>query len=144
MAEGMPPPLPPKDPQPRVRWWHPTLLIAIVGAVPQYREWVMAFIYNLPFGTVKEAQEQLEAWSHNSPCLSDRNIDNIKPSSQTNYGIDLLPCPSGDILVTLTPYQNQPVSRWVITKNLFGQGGIQFRPQCWLRSLGLTRPIRCV
>jgi hypothetical protein len=129
MAEGMP--SPPTDPRPPVRWWqwilmYPTLLLALIGAIPQYREWITALILGLsPFSNVKATQEQLEAWNYNSTCLRDRGIDHIKPISQTNYGIDLLSCPSGDILVTLTPVQNpdHPVSRWVITKNLFDQTG---------------------
>lgn len=59
------------------------------------------------------------AWERNVNCL--RAIDHIKPGSSTNYSIDLVSCPSGDILVTLTPLQNpdQQISRWIVTRDLF-------------------------
>jgi hypothetical protein len=109
------------------RWWqwllmYPTLAIALVGAVPQYYQWIMAAGMGLPIGgNISEAQEQAKAWERNVDCLHD--IDHIKPTSHTNYSIDLVSCPSGDILLTLTPLQNpdQQVSRWIVTKTLFSQ-----------------------
>jgi hypothetical protein len=70
-------------------------------------------------GNVRGAQEQEMAWERNVNCL--RAIDHIKPGSSTNYSIDLVSCPSGDILVTLTPLQNpdQQISRWIVTRELF-------------------------
>jgi hypothetical protein len=52
-------------------------------------------------------------------CLN--GIEHIKPTSSTAYSIDLVSCPTGDILVTLTPLQNpeQQISKWIITKALF-------------------------
>jgi hypothetical protein len=107
------------------RWWqwalmYPTVLVALIGAVPQYYQWASAATMGLPIsGNVKGAEEQEMAWERNVSCL--RGIDHIKPGSSTNYSIDLVSCPSGDILVTLTPLQNpdQQVSRWIVTKNLF-------------------------
>ena len=68
-----------------------------------------------------EAQEQAGAWERNVGCLHD--IDHIKPSARTNYSIELVACPSGDILLTLTPLQNpdQAVYRWIVTRHLFTQ-----------------------
>jgi hypothetical protein len=109
------------------RWWqwmlmYPTIAIALAGAVPQYFQWSSAFAMGLPiFGDVGDAQQQEKTWERNINCL--RSIDHIKPTSSTNYSIDLVSCPTGDILVTLTPLQNpdQQVSRWIITKVLFTQ-----------------------
>jgi hypothetical protein len=109
------------------RWWqwllmYPTIAIALLGAVPQYYQWITAAGMGIPLGwNVSEAQEQAKAWERNVGCLHD--IDHIKPTSHTNYSIDLVSCPSGDILLTLTPLQNpdQQVSRWIVTKMLFSQ-----------------------
>src|ERR1700730_9928432 len=109
------------------RWWqwvlmYPTIAVALAGAIPQYYQWISAFAMGLPiFGDVGDAQQQERTWERNINCL--RSIDHIKPSSSTNYSIDLVSCPTGDILVTLTPLQNpdQQVSRWIITKVLFTQ-----------------------
>jgi hypothetical protein len=109
------------------RWWqwvlmYPTIAVALAGAIPQYYQWITAVAIGLPiFSDVGDAQQQEKTWERNVSCL--RNIDHIKPSSSTNYSIDLVSCPTGDILVTLTPLQNpdQQVSRWIITKVLFTQ-----------------------
>ena len=99
---------------------YPTLAVAIVGALPQYQEWVSALSMGVPLGSnVRELQEQDDAWKGNLDCLA--HIDHIRPQSATTYGIDLLSCPSGDILVTVTPTQtpSKQVSRWIITRTLF-------------------------
>jgi len=99
---------------------YPTVIVALIGAVPQYYQWAAAATMGLPIsGNVRGAQEQEMAWERNVNCL--RAIDHIKPGSSTNYSIDLVSCPSGDILVTLTPLQNpdQQISRWIVTRELF-------------------------
>lgn len=108
------------------RWWqwllvYPTLAVALLGAVPQFYEWATAVAIGLPFGKVKDAREQDNAWTRNLDCLT--TIDHVKPNAKTKYAIDLVPCPSGDILVTLTPLQNadHPTARWIITTDFFSQ-----------------------
>jgi hypothetical protein len=106
------------------RWWqwvlmYPAIAIAVFAAVPQFYDWITAIRIGVPFGKVGDAQEQRSAWERNANCV--RAVDHITPNSETNYAIDLLTCPSGDILVALTPLQNptQKVYRWIITKALF-------------------------
>jgi hypothetical protein len=109
------------------RWWqwvlmYPTIILALGGAIPQYYQWISAAALGLsPFADVGDAKQQERTWERNLTCL--RSIDHIKPTSSTNYSIDLVSCPTGDILVTLTPLQNpdQQVSRWIVTKTLFTQ-----------------------
>jgi hypothetical protein len=64
-------------------------------------------------------QESDKAWDRNLDCLT--NIEHIKPNANTKYVIDLVPCPSGDILVTLTPLQSPGthISRWIVTTDFF-------------------------
>jgi len=108
------------------RWWqwllmYPTLAIALAGAVPQYVQWTQALLIGVPTRDLDDAKEQAKAWERNVGCL--KEIDHIKPSARTNYSIELVACPSGDILLTLTPLQNpdDPVSRWIVTRNFFTQ-----------------------
>ena len=115
------------------RWWqwllmYPTLAIALAGAIPQYYLWAQALIIGVPSDEVNDAREQAKAWERNVDCLHD--IDHIKPSARTAYTIELVACPSGDILLTLTPLQNpdHPVSRWIVTRNLFTQVASQSAP----------------
>ena len=107
------------------RWWqwmlmYPTIVIALAGALPQYYQWISAAALGLPFTDSGDARLQRSAWDRNITCLVGHDIDHIKPTSHTNYAIDLTPCPTGDILVTLTPLQNpdQQVTRWVITQTI--------------------------
>jgi len=113
---------PSKSSQP---WWqwvlmYPTLAVAIVGAVPQYQQWLWAVVRGLPPGSdVSELQAQDSAWQQNVDCLT--RIQHVTPPSETPYAIDLLTCPSGDILLTVRPLNAtaQAVSRWIITNKLF-------------------------
>jgi len=106
-------------------WWqwvlmYPTLAVAIVGAVPQYQQWVWALVRGLPPSSdVNELQAQDSAWQQNIDCLA--RIQHVTPPSETPYAIDLLTCPSGDILLTVRPLNasTQAVSRWIITNKLF-------------------------
>jgi hypothetical protein len=109
------------------RWWqwvlmYPTMAVALLGAAPQFYEWFAAASLGLPlFGNVKDAKLQEQAWERNVHCIS--AIEHIKPTSKTDYAIDLVTCPSGDILITLTPLQNpdRSVSRWIVTTDLFSK-----------------------
>ena len=113
------------SPKPKRPWWqwilmYPTLAVAIVGAVPQYQQWVWALVRGIPLGSdVTELQDQDSAWQQNLDCLA--RIAHITPQSETPYAIDLLACPSGDILLTVKPINTsvQAVSRWIITNKLF-------------------------
>ena len=109
------------------RWWqwvlmYPTIVIALFAGLPQLYQWGSAVALGLsPFADVGDAQQQEAAWERNVNCLT--AINHIKPNSTTLYSIDVVPCPSGDILLTLTPLQNptQQVSKWVITQALFSE-----------------------
>ena len=132
------------------RWWqwllmYPTIALAVAGAVPQYYQWINAAAIGLPIfgGDVGDAQQQEKTWERNVTCL--RSIDHIKPTSSTNYSIDLVSCPTGDILVTLTPLQNpdQQVSRSIITKVLFTQVADAAPPRVELaQAAGAPRRVR--
>jgi hypothetical protein len=133
------------------RWWqwafmYPTIVIALIGAVPQYSQWALAKWQGIPLTeNIKSAQEQETAWGRNIDCL--RGIDHINPTASTNYRIDLTSCPSGDILVTLTPFQNpdHPVSRWIVTRNLFTQvADSWFSTGAWAQGAAGTPPAGAV
>jgi hypothetical protein len=118
---------PAKEPAP-LRWWqwllmYPTLALAIVGAVPQYGQWIAAIRMGIsPGSDVVFYKQQSEAWDRNGECLQNAAIDRLKPVSQTNYAIEILACKSGDILVTMIPVQNPDAAehRWIVTKDIVG------------------------
>lgn len=112
------------DADSRRKWWqwvlmYPALAVALVGAVPQFGQWLSALRMGAsPGSNVADLKAQQEAWNRNAKCLAE--IKRVKPASQTAYAIDLLVCPSGDILLTLTPIQDASaqVSRWIMTREL--------------------------
>jgi nitrate reductase NapE component len=124
MAEETTEPKAPERAGSKLTWWqwvlmYPALAVALVGAVPQFTQWVSALRIGAPPGSnVADLKAQHEAWSRNYDCLG--KIDRVKPASETTYAIDLLVCPSGDILITLTPIQNPKgqVLRWIQTREI--------------------------
>ena len=134
VSEGRPAPSPPQTTPASLRWWqwvlmYPALLIAILGAIPKFSEMTTAVVQGLSPFVSQRQQEQLEAWKRNSSCAL--AVDNIKPKSRTDYEIALLPCPSGDILVTLTDPRNpaNKIQTWIITGDLFSRtAGLLLHP----------------
>jgi hypothetical protein len=116
---------PAKEPR-TLKWWqwmlmYPTLAVTVVGAFPQYKQWIAAISIGIPVGSdVDFYRQQSEAWDRNGECLQNAAIDRLKPVSETNYAIEILACRSGDILVTMIPIQNPDAAehRWIVTKDL--------------------------
>ena len=72
-------------------------------------------------GGTNKYLETSEAYERNLACLSGSEITHVRPQTKTSYSIDLVPCPSGDILITLTSLINQNLQKsdWIITRDLF-------------------------
>jgi hypothetical protein len=115
------------DAQPQ-HWWqwllqYSALPIALLTTISGIVGALLASGFTWPVAYDKGAKraevEQLDAWGRNHDCLGAEH--NVKLSSQTAYAIDLQACPSGDLLIQLTPLHNpdQKVFRWIITKDLF-------------------------
>jgi hypothetical protein len=111
------------------RWWqwiliYPTIFIMVIPALFQFIQWGTAFYWGLPIsGNTRGALDQLNSWKDNAKCVTNRDINHVEPISPVDYKINLLPCPSGDILVTLIPMRNseEQVNTWVITRKFFGE-----------------------
>jgi hypothetical protein len=119
---------------PQRPWWqwvliYPTLFITVIPAIFQFIQWATAFHYGLPIsGNTQGALDQLNSWKDNAQCVTNRGINHVEPISPVDYKINLLPCPSGDILVTLIPIRNpeEQVNTWVITRKFFGESHLGF------------------
>jgi hypothetical protein len=117
-------------------WWHlamlhPTLPVALIpvvigavgyiaGSIPQILQWKAARDLNVPVSEVSLAQEQARAWADNLECLR-TDIQQISLRSPANYTVSLQSCPSGDILLALTPLHapSTPIYQWVVTRKMF-------------------------
>lgn len=100
-----------------LKWWqwilmYPTLLVAIIGAIPKYSDWIRAFVWQIPTGTVELAKEQLRLWNDNFECSKEKDVECIE--TPANYKIGAIVCPTGDVLVKVdSPEEKNPFYRWI-------------------------------
>lgn len=112
-------------------WWllvlmYPTLAVSLIGAVPQYSQWAWNLWHGYAIGSdVATMKAKLAAWTRNRTCV-EGTVEHIRPRSETTYTIELTPCPSGDILVTVIPDRDPDLqnSDWVFTRDILRQSGL--------------------
>lgn len=104
---------------------YPALLIAIIGAIPQYSNWIIALMWGIPSDSLAVAKEQIRLWGVNFECSKKGELEMIPIPK--NYKIGALVCPSGDVLVKMEPPTGEnPSYRWIglntflDTNNRFG------------------------
>jgi hypothetical protein len=77
------------------------LVIAIIGAVPQYIAWTNSYIMSDSSSAIFEASLQDRLYIRNLACYNDSNN---YTSLNSDYGaVTILACPTGDVHVTLEP-----------------------------------------
>jgi hypothetical protein len=105
-------------------WWqwlimYPTLVVSLVGAVPQYKDWVTALRLGVPPGSVAQAEEQQQLWEKNFECA--RREEPRSVTTPTNIKVVVTPCPSGDVLVEVdTPDFGKNI-RWIALNTFLRQ-----------------------
>jgi len=107
------------------KWWqwllmYPTLVITIIGAIPQYQNWWQAYKRNVPSKSVQQAIEQEDLWKRNLECTR-KEVPHIVRTNR-NELLETTACPSGDILVRVQRPDERTVYRW-IGFNTFTQVG---------------------
>jgi hypothetical protein len=102
------------------KWWqwllaYPTIITSAVGAVPQYTTWAKAYMLNVPWNAVSEAEEQKALWTRNFECSWKEPAQTAKTSLTTsrNERVTIILCPSGDALVAIQPPGAEPRFRWI-------------------------------
>lgn len=102
------------------KWWqwliaYPTILTSVAGAVPQYSTWAKAYMLDVPWGTVSEAEEQKALWAKNFECSWKESAQTAKTSVTTdrNERVSIIVCQSGDALVAHQPPGSEPRFRWI-------------------------------
>jgi len=110
------------------KWWHffvmyPALITAIIGAIPQYNNWVTAFRLGIPSDSLAVAKEQVQLWNKNFECSRENDLKCIK--TKMNHEIGALVCPSGDVLIKiLSPEKGKPYYRWIGLDTFLNSGSI--------------------
>lgn len=102
------------------KWWqwllaYPTILTSLAGAVPQYTTWAKAYMLDVPWGTVSEAEEQKTLWTKNFECSWKESAQTARTAVTTNRNerVSITVCQSGDALVALQPPGSEPRFRWI-------------------------------
>jgi hypothetical protein len=120
------------------KWWqwllaYPTIITGAIGAVPQYTTWVKAYMLNVPWNAVSEAEEQKALWTKNFECSWKEPAQTAKTTMTTsrNERVTITLCPSGDALVAIQPPGAEPRFRW-IGFDRFGTGAAR---AAWLDGL---------
>jgi hypothetical protein len=102
------------------KWWqwllaYPTIITSAIGAVPQYTTWAKAYMLNVPWNAVSEAEEQKSLWTKNFECSWKEPAQTAKTTMTTsrNERVTVTLCPSGDALVSIQPPGGEPRFRWI-------------------------------
>jgi hypothetical protein len=102
------------------KWWqwllaYPTIITGAIGAVPQYTTWAKAYVLNVPWSAVSEAEEQKALWTKNFECSWKEPAQTAKTTLTTsrNERVTVTLCPSGDALVAIQPPGAEPRFRWI-------------------------------
>jgi hypothetical protein len=79
------------------------LVLALIGAVPQYVTWIKAFGMGVPAEVLHEARMQENLWEKNFTCATqlDRRSSNYAAIRGEHVTVVTWACPSGDVLVTV-------------------------------------------
>lgn len=90
---------------------YPALLLAIIGAIPTLSELYNSHKLDVPFGFTRPAEQQHKIWEKNFNCIQQQEFKCIK----TNYNVEVgtIVCPSGDVLLKVTPPDSTGIMRWV-------------------------------
>jgi len=85
--------------------WHAQIvifLIALFGALPHYRDMIVAYMRGVPVGQLSQGEEQSRLWEKNSDCYKQSNPVPVK--TNRNDALSVTVCPkTGDILVDVKP-----------------------------------------
>jgi hypothetical protein len=79
------------------------IVLVIIGAVPQYRSWINAYIMGVPSEAIHQARIQEKLWEKNFACATqlDRSSSNYAVITGEHVVMVAWACPSGDVLVTV-------------------------------------------
>ena len=94
-----------------------SLLVALIGAIPQYGQWVWAVTHDVPSDRVDQVIEQKELWEENFGCYKQANSYTVNTVNQEL--IELTVCPNtGDLLLKLEVENTKPIYQWIAHRKL--------------------------
>jgi hypothetical protein len=104
-------------------WWevmlvYPTLVVAIISAVPTYIELIGSKMIGVPFGNYKAAVKENELWQENRECAA-APFDGLATAQKIE--VDAVICATGDVLVRIKPPGAKPKYKWVPLETVHSQ-----------------------
>ena len=90
---------------------YPTLLVALIGAVPQYKTWVDAWRLGISPSKVPALDEKARLYEKNEQCLKNPLPQVV--ATKFNIEVSVTACPSGDVLVSTRKPGTDPRHQWV-------------------------------
>lgn len=104
------------DPMPARTFWqwmlmYPTLLVALLGAFPTFRDMALAIYEDVSVSEVADGRRQSNLWSNNIACLRQPIAEH--KTTPENFEIGAAVCPSGDVLVHIRSPEDKEFYRWI-------------------------------
>ncbi len=105
----------------RRRWWqrlflYPTVVGALIGAIPTGLDYYKAFVYDIDFSTVKHAEEQQRLWIKNFACAQSIVYQQVKTSE--NILVKVGACANGDVLIEVVSPAAERIVEWISLERL--------------------------
>jgi hypothetical protein len=103
------------------KWWqrlllYPTVVGAIIGAIPTGLDYYKAFVYDIDFSTVKHAEEQRRLWIKNFACAQDIIYQQVKTSETSLVKVGA--CRNGDVLIEVVAPPADRIVEWISLEKL--------------------------
>ena len=103
------------------RWWqrlflYPTVVGALIGAIPTGLDYYKAFVYDIEFSNVKHAEEQRRLWVKNFACA--RNIAYQQVRTDEDTLVQVGACANGDVLIEVAPPGGSRIVEWISLERL--------------------------
>ncbi len=101
-------------------WWqwllvYPTVIIAVIGAIPTFVELYKAWDRNIPFGMSRMASEENKLWKKNFECSKG---EFLSVKNELNIEVGTIICRSGDVLLRIQTPGQTSIYRWVGLESL--------------------------
>lgn len=98
------------------KWWqrlflYPTVIGALMGAIPTGLDYYKAFVYDIEFSAVKHAEEQRRLWVKNFACAMNITYQQVRTAE--NILVQVGACANGDVLIEVAPPNGSRIVEWI-------------------------------
>ncbi len=103
------------------KWWqrlflYPTVAGALIGAIPTGLDYYKAFVYDIDFSKVKQAEEQRRLWVKNFACAQGISYQQVRTAENTLVQVGA--CDNGDVLIEVAPPGGSRIVQWISLERL--------------------------